>query len=164
MGLGTQTMEDRILLKTNRLVQFLEQSVQTYETLICLFLHEKSGDISSSFSEDQLSAFLLDLHFAGTDTTANTLLSAFLYLMNYPQVQEQCQQEIDRVLEGKVVVSYEDRHLMPFTQAVIHEIQLVSDTVPLAVYHQATRDTDLLGQLCWNQSISSAVCFVSRAQ
>lgn len=54
-------------------------------SLCCL--PAKRGDDGSSFSEDQLCAFLLDLHFAGTDTTANTLLAAFLYLMNYPHVQ-----------------------------------------------------------------------------
>ncbi|XP_010777387.1 cytochrome P450 2D15-like, partial [Notothenia coriiceps] len=48
---------------------------------------DKRGDDGSSFSEDQLCAFILDLHFAGTDTTANTLLTAFLYLMNYPKIQ-----------------------------------------------------------------------------
>jgi len=44
----------------------------------------------STFSEDQLIMNILDLHFAGTDTTSNTLLTAFLYLMNHPEVQGLC--------------------------------------------------------------------------
>ncbi len=56
-------------------------------TLSLSFPPAKRGDDGSSFSEDQLCAFILELHFAGTDTTANTLLTAFLYLMNYPQIQ-----------------------------------------------------------------------------
>ncbi|XP_078024362.1 cytochrome P450 2D15-like [Epinephelus lanceolatus] len=106
---------------------------------------EKRGEDASSFSEDQLCAFLLDLHFAGTDTTANTLLSAFLYLMNYPEIQERCQQEIDNILDGKDEPSFEDRHQMPYVQAVIHEIQRTADTVPLAVFHSTTNDTELMG-------------------
>ncbi|XP_075938366.1 cytochrome P450 2D15-like isoform X2 [Anarhichas minor] len=103
------------------------------------------GDDGSSFSEDQLCAYILDLHFAGTDTTANTLLTAFLYLMNHPQIQERCQQEIDDVLGGKDEASYEDRHQMPYVQAVIHEIQRMADTVPLSVFHCTTKDTELMG-------------------
>ncbi|ROL51638.1 Cytochrome P450 2D9 [Anabarilius grahami] len=45
----------------------------------------------STFSDDQLIMNILDLHFAGTDTTSNTLLTAFLYLMNHPEVQEEGQ-------------------------------------------------------------------------
>ncbi|MEQ2315760.1 hypothetical protein AMECASPLE_025748 [Ameca splendens] len=89
--------------------------------------------------------YSLDLHFAGTDTTSNTLLTGFLYLMNYPHVQERCQQEIDQVLEGKDLVSYEDRNNMPYVQAVIHEIQRIANTVPLSVFHCTTKDTELMG-------------------
>ncbi|XP_031594793.2 cytochrome P450 2F2-like isoform X2 [Oreochromis aureus] len=106
---------------------------------------EKRGDDGSSFSEDRICLYALDLHFAGTDTTSNTLLTGFLYLMNYPHVQERCQREIDQVLEGKDRVSFEDRHNMPYVQAVIHEIQRVSNTVPLSVFHCTTKDTELMG-------------------
>ncbi|XP_047203034.1 cytochrome P450 2F2-like isoform X2 [Girardinichthys multiradiatus] len=106
---------------------------------------EKRGDDGSSFSEAQLIIYSLDLHFAGTDTTSNTLLTGFLYLMNYPHVQERCQQEIDQVLEGKDHVSYEDRNNMPYVQAVIHEIQRIANTVPLSVFHCTTKDTELMG-------------------
>uniref|UniRef100_A0A669BQL3 Cytochrome P450 2F2 n=1 Tax=Oreochromis niloticus TaxID=8128 RepID=A0A669BQL3_ORENI len=106
---------------------------------------EKRGDDGSSFSEDRICLYALDLHFAGTDTTSNTLLTGFLYLMNYPHVQEQCQEEIDRVLEGKDQASFEDRHKMPYTQAVIHEIQRIANTVPLSVFHSTTKDTELMG-------------------
>lgn len=106
---------------------------------------EKRGDDGSSFSEEWLIMNALDLHLAGTDTTSNTLLTAFLYLMNYPHIQERCQQEIDDVLGGKYRASFEDRHEMPYTQAVIHEIQRVANTVPLSVFHCTTKDTELMG-------------------
>uniref|UniRef100_A0A8C2WPV2 Cytochrome P450 2F2-like n=1 Tax=Cyclopterus lumpus TaxID=8103 RepID=A0A8C2WPV2_CYCLU len=99
----------------------------------------------SSFSEAQLTMYILDLHFAGTDTTSNTLLTGFLYLMNYPHIQERCQQEIDEVLDGKDQASAEDRNSMPYMQAVIHEVQRVANTVPLSVFHCTTKDTELMG-------------------
>ncbi|CAL8260603.1 unnamed protein product [Merluccius merluccius] len=99
----------------------------------------------SSFSEAQLCAFAQDLHFAGTDTTSNTLLTSLLYLMTRPHIQERCQQEIDLVLKDRDEASYEDRHQMPYMQAVIHECQRVSNTVPLSVMHATTKDTELMG-------------------
>uniref|UniRef100_A0A672Y3W5 Cytochrome P450, family 2, subfamily X, polypeptide 9 n=1 Tax=Sphaeramia orbicularis TaxID=375764 RepID=A0A672Y3W5_9TELE len=105
---------------------------------------EKVGD-GSSFSEDNLYSLLLDFHFAGTDTTANTLLTCFLYLMSYPEVQERCQKEIDEVLDGKDQVSFEDRHEMHYPQAVLHEVQRMADVAPLSVFHKVTRDTELMG-------------------
>ncbi|XP_034390350.1 cytochrome P450 2F2-like [Cyclopterus lumpus] len=106
---------------------------------------DKAGDDQSSFSEAQLTMYILDLHFAGTDTTSNTLLTGFLYLMNYPHIQERCQQEIDEVLDGKDQASAEDRNSMPYMQAVIHEVQRVANTVPLSVFHCTTKDTELMG-------------------
>ncbi|XP_063333474.1 cytochrome P450 2D3-like [Pelmatolapia mariae] len=106
---------------------------------------EKRGNDGSSFSEEQLIMYSLDLHGAGTDTTSNTLLTAFLYLMTFPHIQDRCQQEIDQVLEGKYRASFEDRNEMPYTQAVIHEVQRVANTVPLSVFHRTTTDTELMG-------------------
>ncbi|KAF7664815.1 hypothetical protein LDENG_00165450 [Lucifuga dentata] len=106
---------------------------------------EKRGNDGSSFSEDWLIIFAVDLHFAGTDTTSNTLLTGFLYLTTQPHIQEHCQQEIDRVLDGKDQVCFDDRHKMPYMQAVIHEIQRVANTVPLSVFHCTTKDTELMG-------------------
>ncbi|KAM6937859.1 cytochrome P450 2F2-like [Xenentodon cancila] len=105
---------------------------------------DKRGD-DYTFSEEQLLRNTFDLYLAGTDTTANTLLTAFLYLMNYPHIQERCQQEIDQVLEGKDRVSFEDRHNMPYMQAVIHEVQRIANTAPLSVFHCTTKDTELMG-------------------
>ncbi|KAK5867870.1 hypothetical protein PBY51_012327 [Eleginops maclovinus] len=108
-------------------------------------LDKEKGDDTSSFSEDLMIMYTLDLHFAGTDTTSNTLLTGFLYLMTYPHIQERCQQEIDNVLGGKDQASFDDRHNMPYVQAMIHEIQRVANTVPLSVPHCTIKDTELMG-------------------
>ncbi|KAG7329552.1 hypothetical protein KOW79_007726 [Hemibagrus wyckioides] len=44
-------------------------------------------DNGSTFSEDQLIVYIMNLHVAGTDTTSNTLLTAILYLMAHPDIQ-----------------------------------------------------------------------------
>ncbi|XP_028263766.1 cytochrome P450 2D14-like [Parambassis ranga] len=115
--------------------------------LIDCYLDElqKTKGEDPSFSEKHLVPYIIDLHFAATDTTSNTLLTGFLYLMTYPHIQEQCQQEIDQVLEGKDRASFGDRINMPYTQAVIHEVLRITKTVPLSVYHYTTKDTELMG-------------------
>ncbi|XP_076878156.1 cytochrome P450 2F2-like isoform X2 [Brachyhypopomus gauderio] len=106
---------------------------------------DKKGEGRSSFDDEQLTRYVTDLHIAGTDTTSNTLLTAFLYLMAHPHIQERCRQEIDEVLEGKAQASFEDRHNMPYTQAVIHESQRVANILPLSLFHCTMRDTQLMG-------------------
>ncbi|KAI4882323.1 hypothetical protein NFI96_017496, partial [Prochilodus magdalenae] len=106
---------------------------------------EKKGREGTSLDEDRLVMFLLDLHFAGTDTTSNTILTALLYLATHRHVQALCQQEIDTVLQAKQHVSYEDRQLMPFVQATIHELQRLANIAPLGVFHATTRNTQLMG-------------------
>uniref|UniRef100_A0A8C2HR44 Cytochrome P450, family 2, subfamily X, polypeptide 9 n=1 Tax=Cyprinus carpio TaxID=7962 RepID=A0A8C2HR44_CYPCA len=101
---------------------------------------DKRKNDGSTFSEEQLVMYILDLHFAGTDTTSNTLLTAFLYLITHPEIQK-----MDEVLEGKDHASYENRHNTPYTLAVIHEVQRVANTVPLSVFHCTTKDTTLMG-------------------
>ena len=41
---------------------------------------------------------ILDLFFAGSETTSTTLDWAFLYMAEYPEIQRKCQQEIEEVL------------------------------------------------------------------
>ncbi|CAL8262462.1 unnamed protein product [Merluccius merluccius] len=99
----------------------------------------------SVFDEEQMLATLLDLLFAGTDTTSNTICFAVFYLTTHPDIQERCQREIDHVCDGKERVNFEDKDRMPFMQAVIQESQRFCSTLPLSVYHATTKDTELLG-------------------
>ncbi|XP_029952737.1 cytochrome P450 2F2-like [Salarias fasciatus] len=99
----------------------------------------------SSFSEEEFTTYALDLLTAGSDTVSSTLLTAFLYLMSYPHIQERCQQEVDRELGGKERVDFDDRYNMPYTQAVIHEAQRVANVAPLSIFHCTIKDTELMG-------------------
>ncbi|KAM4618896.1 cytochrome P450 2C3-like isoform 2-T2 [Polymixia lowei] len=108
-------------------------------------MDKRTEEEDSVFDEDQMVVMLLDLLFAGTDTTSNTIRFAVLYLMTHPDFQERCQQEIEEVLEGKDQARFEDRHKMPYMQAVIQESQRFSSTLPLSVFHSTTKDTELMG-------------------
>ncbi|XP_070808907.1 cytochrome P450 2J2-like isoform X2 [Pituophis catenifer annectens] len=103
---------------------------------------EKNG---SSFEEGQLEILLSDQLVAGTETTSATLQWGFLYLVAFPEIQEKCWKEIDTVLGNKASLKYEDRGKLPYTNAVIHEIQRVSNVIPLGLPHAPIKDVQLFG-------------------
>ncbi|XP_023995583.1 cytochrome P450 2D15-like [Salvelinus sp. IW2-2015] len=106
---------------------------------------DKRGPEGCVLEEERLVMLLLDLHFAGTDTSSNSILTALLYLATHTHIQAQCQTEIDGVLGGKERVSFEDRHRMPYVMATIHETQRLANIAPLGVFHATIRPTKLMG-------------------
>ncbi|KAM3829175.1 cytochrome P450 2J6-like isoform 2-T2 [Vipera latastei] len=99
----------------------------------------------SSFEEGQLEITLSDLFVAGTETTSGTLQWGLLYLVAFPEVQEECWKEIDTVVGNKAMLKFEDRKKLPYTNAVIHEIQRISNVAPLGIPHASINDVQLLG-------------------
>lgn len=86
-----------------------------------------------------------NLLFGGTETVGTTMRHAFLILMKYPKVQARVQEEIDRVVGRSRMPSLEDRVNMPYTDAVIHEVQRFADVIPMNLPHRVIRDTPFRG-------------------
>lgn len=103
-----------------------------------------SGVTDSHFHDDNLLATVLNLFAAGTETTSTTLRWGLLLMAKYPKIQDQVQEEITQVV-GSRQVQVEDRKALPFTDAVIHEIQRVGNIVPMAVPHRTTQDITFQG-------------------
>ncbi|KAI9547602.1 hypothetical protein NQZ68_014868 [Dissostichus eleginoides] len=93
------------------------------------FLNEiQMGKVQAedAFHDENLVMCVMDLFVAGSETTSTTLHWGFLYMAKYPEMQvnkPKVQSEIDRVIGESRQPSMEDRPNMPYTDAVIHEIQ-----------------------------------------
>ena len=108
---------------------------------------------------------LFDLFLAGSETTSTTLTWAALYMVRcgknhtttitwdiltggrsllstliitrYPWIQAKVQEELDRVVGGDRCPGLADRARLPYTEAVLMEVQRHAHVLPLGVRHRS---------------------------
>ncbi|XP_052391940.1 cytochrome P450 2J4-like isoform X1 [Carassius gibelio] len=106
-------------------------------------MEKLKDDTEAGFDVENLCICALDLFVAGTETTSTTLYWGLLYMIKYPEIQAKVQEEIDRVVGGSRQPSLSDKDNMPYTNAVIHEIQRIGNIVPINVVRATVEDTQI---------------------
>uniref|UniRef100_A0A8D0HA41 Cytochrome P450 family 2 subfamily AB member 20 n=1 Tax=Sphenodon punctatus TaxID=8508 RepID=A0A8D0HA41_SPHPU len=107
---------------------------------------EKTKDGSKPvYDEDNMVQAIFDLFLGGSETSSTTLYWALLYMVAYPDVQAKVHKELDAVLGSSQLICFEDRKKLPYTNAVIHEIQRFSNIVSIGMPRLSVKSTTVRG-------------------
>ncbi|XP_069075486.1 cytochrome P450 2J5-like [Pleurodeles waltl] len=108
-------------------------------------MSKAKGDPTSTFDDNNMMQVVTDFFVAGTETMITTLRWALLYMVAFPEVQEKVQQELDAVIGSLQKIQYEDYQKLPYTNAVIHEVQRYSNIVSVGLVRQCVRSANIQG-------------------
>ncbi|XP_040845878.1 cytochrome P450 2W1-like [Ochotona curzoniae] len=111
-----------------------------------LMQQAQRDDSQGLFAEDNAVACTLDMIMAGTETTSATLQWAILLMAQHQGVQGRVQEELDRVLGPGQQLRPEHQAALPYTNAVLHEVQRYITLLP-HVPRCTAADTRLGGYL-----------------
>ncbi|XP_062436774.1 cytochrome P450 2C19 isoform X1 [Rhea pennata] len=146
---------NKIFTEIDSLKAFVSEEVKTHQAsldpssprdFIDCFLNkmqEEKDRANSHFHLKNLITSTFDLFVAGTETTSTTIRYGLLLLLKHPKIQEKVQEEIDRVVGRSRRPCVADRMQMPYTDAVVHEIQRFISLTPLSLPHAVTKDIHL---------------------
>nr|AIM58855.1 cytochrome P450 2C76 [Callithrix jacchus] len=104
-------------------------------------MEKEKHNKQSEFTMDNLVATIWDMFNAGTESTSTTMRYGLLLLLKHPEISAKVQEEIDQVVGKNRSPCMQDRSCMPYTDAVVHEIQRYIDLVPTSLPHEVTQDT-----------------------
>ncbi|KAI1705901.1 cytochrome p450 domain-containing protein [Ditylenchus destructor] len=105
----------------------------------------KVNNGSILFRDDALIQFCNDLWQAGQETTSTTLSFGILYLLLDVDAQSKMQLELDSVVAPDEKVSIAHKSRLPYTNAVVNEVQRLCNLLPQNLYHRTMREVELNG-------------------
>ncbi|XP_025252658.1 cytochrome P450 2C18 isoform X2 [Theropithecus gelada] len=130
---------NRFDYKDQRFLNLMEKFNENLRILSSPWIQEKHN-LQSEFTIESLIATVTDMFGAGTETTSTTLRFGLLLLLKYPEVTAKVQEEIECVVGRNRSPCMQDRSHMPYTDAVVHEIQRYIDLIPTNLPHAVTCD------------------------
>nr|XP_033813062.1 cytochrome P450 2F2-like [Geotrypetes seraphini] len=116
-----------------------------YIDVFLIKMEQEKNNPTSHYFIESLIMTMQNLIYGGTDTVTTFLRYSLLVLMKFPEVAKKVQDEINQVIGQNRPPDTEDRKKMPYTDAVIQELQRFTDIGPLSLPHLVMQDTQLQG-------------------
>ncbi|XP_039183341.1 cytochrome P450 2J2-like isoform X3 [Crotalus tigris] len=113
--------------------------------LYLLEIEKKHSEPNSTFDNGNMTQSILELFFAGTETTASFLQWALFLMVVYPDIQDKVYKEMETVLGFCDSICYEDRWKLPFTHAVVQEILRLKYILLFSVPRQTVTNVNTCG-------------------
>lgn len=113
-----------------------------YKANFCsTMLEGQVGSVTAEFDMD-LKWTANTIYGGSIDTTMTTISHFLLQMMEHPEVAEKAQKEIDAVVGDERLPKFEDRHLLPYVEAVFDETLRWAASAPLGLPHRS-RESDI---------------------
>ncbi|KAK7022911.1 hypothetical protein SK128_025141 [Halocaridina rubra] len=125
--------------------KFDNNNLKDYIDVYLSEMEAHKDDPNSTFSRHDLWVQVADIFTAATETTATSLRWTILFLAKYTDIQKRLQEEIDAAVPRDRLPTLQDKHKMPYLEAVVNEVQRFVTLVPLGVTHFCAEDTELEG-------------------
>ncbi|XP_036048096.1 cytochrome P450 2C70-like isoform X2 [Onychomys torridus] len=120
-------------------------SPQDFIDCFLIKIEKEKHNKNSEFTMENLVITIFDLFSAGTETTSTTMKYGLLFLLKHPEVTAKIREEIEQVIGRHRSPCMQDKNHMPYTNAVLHEIQRCIDLVPIPLPRETTQDVEFRG-------------------
>ncbi|KAF8880650.1 cytochrome P450 [Infundibulicybe gibba] len=121
--------------------QYIKESMKTgsYKPSFCSTLLDDGPKVTQEFDFD-LKWTANSMYSASMDTTITTVSHFLLAMMEYPEVLEKAQKEIDSVVGTDRLPTFSDRASLPYVDAILSETWRWGVPVPLNLPHRLIED------------------------
>ena len=99
----------------------------------------------NTLTDKDIYYILLNILFAGIETSRHTLQYAILHMVAYQDIQSKVQEEIDRVIGSDDLPNLKHMPDLRYTEAVLHESMRISSVQPTGLPHKTLCDTTVGG-------------------
>uniref|UniRef100_A0A914PTX2 Cytochrome P450 n=1 Tax=Panagrolaimus davidi TaxID=227884 RepID=A0A914PTX2_9BILA len=135
-------LAEQILEHKKNFSPFVEPTDFTYAYLNEIYDRKHNDKGMGFFDEKQLQMLLLDLFFAGMETTVTTAKWGILQIMTHPEAAKKAQDELDALPERIVLA---DKSRLTYVNALINEIQRTANILPINLLRAVAEDIEIDG-------------------